>query len=901
MLGLGLSSKPICSSNGRRSADSARFVTVVLLLRAIAAGALCATLMDTAQAGPDPCTGIGTVTCSGNQSAGVANPSPGTTILNINSLTSDIMPTNGQPGIMFESSSDITVNSDTRPYVINSVATQFEIIPGIVVSNEPVGIFLSSTGAITLTSSGNTSVVGDDGVGIFASSSGGAVTIELSGNISVAGSGGSGINVSSGLGAVSVASSGDITITGNEGLAIGINAQSNGGAVSVASSGNISISGNAGFGAGIGAELNGGTATVASSGNISVAGSGGSGINVSGTGVGVTSSGNINASGNGSAAIVAVATNGDVVVKITGGTITGGSGSGAGVVLIAGGNNTLTNIGTITTSSGLAGNAILGTPLFSFPPLMLFVGNNTVNNAGIIIGNVDLGPGRNAFNNLIGGTFNPGATVNLGARNTLNNAGNLSPGGIGVIQTTALTGNLVQGGSGKITVDLNPASGQADRINVSGTANLGGQAAINLTKATPSVGATASTIVHADGGVTNNGVALTEPAVAVYQLEFPDPNDVVLQGGLDFAPAGLNRNQTAIGQNVNAIQLAAGSAAFLPVAQALLTIPDLVSLGQAYDQLSPETYVDNEIADFYSGLRFASALMSCNVPDGRYAFIKEGQCIWAQIGGNFLDLNAGSGGLGFSESAVRASGGAEVRLQPDWFAGFALGYEHGNEETGNALAQSRAARANFGAVVKYNPGPFLFAAAAYGGYGWYTTDRFMDFGSFNGTAGADSRVSRVGGQLQAAYLVDRGLWYLKPTIDLNVTGISFNGFSEQGAGGASLVISGGSHTVFSGSPAVEIGTQMNLPNYALLRQFARIGMTAFSNTDFGASAMFSGAPPGVAPFRVTTAIDSVAADVAAGADFLLSQNGLGLKLAYNGHYGARIRDQGVRLKASVRF
>ncbi len=644
MLGFGLSSKSIRCSNGKRSADSARLVTVVLLLRSIAAGALCAILTDTARAGPDPCTGIGTVTCSGNQSAGVADPPPGTTILNINSLTSDIMPTNGQPGIIFESSSDITLNSDTRPYVINSVATQFEIIPGIIVSNEPVGIFLSSTRAITLTSLGNMSVVGDFGVGIFASSFGGAVTIELSGDISVAGSGGSGINASSVLGAVSVVSSGDISIMGNEGIAIGIVAQSNGGAVSVASSGNISISGDTGSGVGIAAQSNGGAVTVASSGDISVEGIGGSGINASGTAVDVTSSGNVNASGNGSAAIVALATNGDIVVKITGGSITGGSGSGAGVVLIAGGNNTLTNFGTITTSSGLAGNAILGSPLFSFPPLMIFAGNNTVNNAGIITGNVDLGPGRNAFNNLIGGTFNPGATVNLGAGNTLNNMGNVAPGGIGVIQTTALTGNLVQGGSGKITVDVNPASGQADRINVSGAANLGGQVAINLTNATPSVGATASTILHADGGVTNSDLALTEPAVAAYQLEFPDPNDVVLQGGLDFAPAGLNGNQTAIGQNVNAIQLAGGSASFLPVAQALLTIPDLASLGQAYDQLSPETYVDNEIADFYSGLRFANSLMSCNVPDGRYAFIKEGQCVWAQVGGNFLDLNAGSGG-----------------------------------------------------------------------------------------------------------------------------------------------------------------------------------------------------------------------------------------------------------------
>lgn len=166
MLGFGLSSKPIRCSNAKRVSRPGEAGHRVSLLGTIAAGALCATLTDAAQAEPDPCTGTGTVTCSGNQSAGIANPPPGTSILNVNSLTSDIMPTNGQPGITFESSSDITLNSDTRPYVINSVARQFEIIPGIIVSNEPVGIFLSSAGAINLTSSGNMSVVGDFGVGI---------------------------------------------------------------------------------------------------------------------------------------------------------------------------------------------------------------------------------------------------------------------------------------------------------------------------------------------------------------------------------------------------------------------------------------------------------------------------------------------------------------------------------------------------------------------------------------------------------------------------------------------------------------------------------------------------------------------------------------------------------------
>jgi len=97
-------------------------------------------------------------------------------------------------------------------------------------------------------------------------------------------------------------------------------------------------------------------------------------------------------------------------------------------------------------------------------------GNNTVNNSGTVIGNVTLGTGANAFNNMAGGFFNAGTTVDLGAGNVLTNAGTLSPGGAGVIQTTALTGDLVQGASGKLLTDFNIASNTADRINISGTA-----------------------------------------------------------------------------------------------------------------------------------------------------------------------------------------------------------------------------------------------------------------------------------------------------------------------------------------------------------------------------------------------------------------------------------------------
>ena len=57
--------------------------------------------------------------------------------------------------------------------------------------------------------------------------------------------------------------------------------------------------------------------------------------------------------------------------------MSGGSGSGAGVDLVGGTNNTLTNMGTVTALSGLA--------------IRADTGNNTVNNFGTVIGNVILG------------------------------------------------------------------------------------------------------------------------------------------------------------------------------------------------------------------------------------------------------------------------------------------------------------------------------------------------------------------------------------------------------------------------------------------------------------------------------------------------------------------------------
>ncbi|WP_461357581.1 beta strand repeat-containing protein [Bradyrhizobium ottawaense] len=222
-----------------------------------------------------------------------------------------------------------------------------------------------------------------------------------------------------------VDSNGDIVSTAGEGIRV----QSHGGFASLISRGTVSA-----FADGIHASAPG-DVTVTSIGTVSSA------------------SGNaINASGGG-----------NLQVTVSGGVL---SGALTGIRLDGGATNTVTIGATAKVAGGL--NAVLAT-----------TGNDTVNNSGIVIGNVALGGGSNAFNNLAGSVFDSGATVDLGAGNLLSNAGTLAPLGVGTVGTTMLTGDFVQGASGRFVVDV--AGHAADRLDVTGTASLGGKVVVDPT------------------------------------------------------------------------------------------------------------------------------------------------------------------------------------------------------------------------------------------------------------------------------------------------------------------------------------------------------------------------------------------------------------------------------------
>ena len=94
------------------------------------------------------------------------------------------------------------------------------------------------------------------------------------------------------------------------------------------------------------------------------------------------------------------------------------------------------------------------------------------------------------------------------------------------------------------------------------------------------------------GDLTDNGIGVQDSIFVDFELLIQNNQDLLLTIAAirQFqAIAGLNRNQTAIAQNIEAIQGAGNLGAFTPVIASLLLLPDLPSLARS--RLSP-TYRD---------------------------------------------------------------------------------------------------------------------------------------------------------------------------------------------------------------------------------------------------------------------------------------------------------------------
>ncbi|WP_439401889.1 autotransporter outer membrane beta-barrel domain-containing protein [Bradyrhizobium sp. DASA03068] len=660
-------------------------------------------------------------------------------------------------------------------------------------------------GAIAVSQRGDMAVTLD---GIYIDNSSASATVVHNGNISA---GRNALFIAAGD-SISITSRGDLTARDTgiaaTGLGVGVNSVGNiavshgsgmyivgQAAVGVTSRGNISAT-DYGIFAGM-LNVFGYFTTVDSAGDIvSSAGEGIHAVTIAGV-TSVTSRGTISAFADG----IRADAPGNVTVNSTG---TVSSASGNAIYASGGGNLEVTASGGVV-SGALAGIRLDGGAtntvsigatariMGGLDAVLASTGNDTVNNSGIVSGNVVLGGGNNAFNNLSGSVFNSGATVDLGAGNLLSNGGMLAPLGVGAVGTTTLTGDFVQGASGRFMVDVDAAGHSADRLNVTGTAGLGGKVVVDplarlattTTYTIASAGNVSGTFTGVDFLTANsfarnarlnyvgNDVLLTlDPGLLSYSL--PSNASVNVRNvaaGIDAPlitgaalPAGFNALFAMAGTPLmNALTQASGETAtgsqqttFNAMSQFMgtLTDPFLAGRGDPHASAGVTGYAGD--APAYAGGRKRSgaerdayAAISRKAPPAQ-TFESRWSAWAAGFGGSqTTDGNAQIGSNNATSRIAGAVAGADYWLSPHTVAGFALA----GGGTSFSVANGGTGRSDLfqaGAFVRHHAGAAYVTGAL--AYGWQdiTTDRTVII------AGADHLQARFkanaySGRLEGGY------------------------------------------------------------------------------------------------------------------------------------------------------
>jgi hypothetical protein len=608
-------------------------------------------------------------------------------------------------------------------------------------------------------------------------------------------------------------------------------------------------------------------------------------------------SANVTADGAGSNAVVLQSAGTDGSGPITATVdkdvvLRGGSGSGAGLLLLGGTQNTVVNHGAIGSLAGVDGRAVIAT-----------TGDDAVENFGALVGEIDLGAGTDSLANRAEAAILSGARIALGAGEVFVNEGRLAPGGADRVQTTALLGDYRQSATGAYDADLDLRSGLADKLEVSGSAAVAGTVKVTpQNKGYVTSGEHRATLATAEGGLAIGEVKLDTPpsAIASYGLVNPDGKTAQLAWKVDFSPTGVNTNQTAVGDHLNAaLSTPAIQERFRNIAAALFDAPDAAQLGAVYDRLTPEPQVQLMASALLATAKHGDELFSCAPGQGQLAFDENGRCFWGRLDGRQVKAEATSENIGFKEQAGGITFGGETGLGDGWRVGGSFGAEH-SVVKGGGYARSVGDRYHAGLVVKKETPLAEVALAVTAGIANYNSARAVNFGGA-GVAESNQELRFNRAALRVSKPLAIGEARIKPSVELSRTGLRLDGFQETGAGAINLQSRGQAQSFWRVRPGVEVWTDVQLSHALTLRPNVKLSLSqALGNSRHGLDARFEDAPAAAQGFAISVPGDRNQKEVEFGLD-LVHRNGVTFRAGYTGAFAENINQQAVRLKAVIPF
>ena len=445
---------------------------------------------------------------------------------------------------------------------------------------------------------------------------------------------------------------------------------------------------------------------------------------------------------------------------------------------------------------------------------------------------------------------------------TNRHAGTIEIGVPNRIATTRLVGALVQTPSGHTVIDLAPfvpgVGPQADRIDVTGHAQLAGQVQVRLqgsAGAAPNTGGKRVTLVSATDGVDFTGLSVTQSAVARYRLE---SGSLLLSYDVNFANPdtvpSLNAVQRDVASYLEGLHFANAFPGDLNYLVGLATAQEY---GQALESYSPEVYGTNLWTTALAATEFNEGLLDCRNRAGGRRVLSDSTCLAIGAQGWQFGRDASSSGIGYSTSAAQFGIAAQRQLPSQWTIGAAFGYGNTITRSDGNLWSARTNLYELGVTAGRGFGNFSLTASAIGGFGQPDVRRTTATTVARGT----QDVHYFGGTLRAEQAFSAPQGTLRLRADLTVLHLGSGSLSESGGFGR-LDVAASSMTDVSLTPAVEWSNTMPLGARYLLTPRISLGITQFLTDPSPVTvAAFSGLGASAPPIRVSSHVASTYGDI----------------------------------------
>jgi outer membrane autotransporter protein len=443
--------------------------------------------------------------------------------------------------------------------------------------------------------------------------------------------------------------------------------------------------------------------------------------------------------------------------------------------------------------------------------------------------------------------------------------GTIAPGNS--IGTLNVNGNFFQAG-GVYQVEAN-AQGQADRINVGGTANIGGGTVQVLAQSGNYGRSTTYTILRATGGVNGTYSSVTSNFAFLTPSLSYDANDVFLTLSMAqnaFSFGGRTFNQRAVGRVLDqTFDSASGdyatvlnTIAGLGTGQGPQTL-DMIS-GQNYAgfsnamvqgaQLFLTNFANRAGSSSSSGTKLALA-EACDV-----ACAATTPAVWGAWGGAVGGTGtiAGNDNAGtFTYSVGGFSGGLDRKFGDNFTVGVTVGYQTGGQWTGGFSGRSVTDSLQAGLYGSFLQGPlYVDAIAAYA----YSSNQLWRNINIPGlqprTAYGNTGANQFLGQLEAGWRFDLGGapgYFVTPFGLIQGSVATQNAFTETGAQSLNLGVAQQTTSSLRTIFGAQLGASMDVGLRDKIAAQLRLGWShEYSDTARPVTASFVGAP--AVPFTV---------------------------------------------------